>query len=589
MPDGDSDQVRPARQETGAGRDAYVSGHDMTVIHQYQRLLSDGRALDALSPVSGADLLAGLSANEATFNDAAFLLAVSSVDGAADALRVLLAGDEELTISLLARVNTVRVRELIAAIGSEDTWLAALPAATEAITRCEIAARAALGRRSGRLARVAAPPQDAGAIRQDYEHGSVYWSERGGAQPVTGPVARYYAELGGSEGRLALPLTPAHAAQPSVFGTAGTWQRFAGSDDYPAPVTERLGLRCGATVYWSAAYGAHMTWGGIGAFYELRHGTAGELGFPTSDEAPVGPATPRQDTLSGWWQSFEGGDVYYTDKTGAVIVPEPAATYFRDRGVARIGFPVSPQADAAPSPYGTDGRRQRFEAADDYPEVMVSRWPDAEGPGGATIYSSEHGTYTVYGDNGVVHERLGGTAGWLGFPTSEEVQARSARSEPLRSVQSFEGGCIFHAEEHGPVPVTARVQRYLADHEAFRELLGFPVRPEAPVAIGDSGEDLRVQLFEHGILTLRDGTVEAWVRPEDRLPPDRPLQAPLPEQVPGPDEPYITPLVRKLAEEHGIDLATTRGTGVNGRIRRQDVLDAARAAFDRDGPRAPNA
>jgi 2-oxoglutarate dehydrogenase E2 component (dihydrolipoamide succinyltransferase) len=40
--------------------------------------------------------------------------------------------------------------------------------------------------------------------------------------------------------------------------------------------------------------------------------------------------------------------------------------------------------------------------------------------------------------------------------------------------------------------------------------------------------------------------------------------------------PYVTPLVRKLAAEHGVDLATVAGTGVGGRIRKQDVIDAAR-------------
>ena len=38
----------------------------------------------------------------------------------------------------------------------------------------------------------------------------------------------------------------------------------------------------------------------------------------------------------------------------------------------------------------------------------------------------------------------------------------------------------------------------------------------------------------------------------------------------------MTPLVRKLASEHGVDLATVTGTGVGGRIRKQDVVDAAR-------------
>jgi pyruvate dehydrogenase E2 component (dihydrolipoamide acetyltransferase) len=44
------------------------------------------------------------------------------------------------------------------------------------------------------------------------------------------------------------------------------------------------------------------------------------------------------------------------------------------------------------------------------------------------------------------------------------------------------------------------------------------------------------------------------------------------------DGPYVTPLVRKLAAEHGIDLATVTGTGVGGRIRKQDILDAATLA-----------
>ncbi|WP_087117774.1 2-oxoglutarate dehydrogenase, E2 component, dihydrolipoamide succinyltransferase [Corynebacterium urinipleomorphum] len=39
--------------------------------------------------------------------------------------------------------------------------------------------------------------------------------------------------------------------------------------------------------------------------------------------------------------------------------------------------------------------------------------------------------------------------------------------------------------------------------------------------------------------------------------------------------PYVTPLVRKLADKHGVDLNTIEGTGVGGRIRKQDVLAAA--------------
>jgi pyruvate dehydrogenase E2 component (dihydrolipoamide acetyltransferase) len=43
---------------------------------------------------------------------------------------------------------------------------------------------------------------------------------------------------------------------------------------------------------------------------------------------------------------------------------------------------------------------------------------------------------------------------------------------------------------------------------------------------------------------------------------------------------YVTPLVRKLASEHGVDLNTLTGTGVGGRIRKSDVLAAANAATE---------
>ncbi|MFG2362393.1 2-oxoglutarate dehydrogenase, E2 component, dihydrolipoamide succinyltransferase [Streptomyces mirabilis] len=56
------------------------------------------------------------------------------------------------------------------------------------------------------------------------------------------------------------------------------------------------------------------------------------------------------------------------------------------------------------------------------------------------------------------------------------------------------------------------------------------------------------------------------------------IPAPAPAAQATDDGAYVTPLVRKLAAENYVDLASVKGTGVGGRIRKQDVLAAAEAA-----------
>ncbi|MGV9503470.1 2-oxoglutarate dehydrogenase, E2 component, dihydrolipoamide succinyltransferase [Streptomyces sp. NPDC003642] len=76
------------------------------------------------------------------------------------------------------------------------------------------------------------------------------------------------------------------------------------------------------------------------------------------------------------------------------------------------------------------------------------------------------------------------------------------------------------------------------------------------------------------------------VTPAPEPAPAAPVPAPAPAQAPAApaaakpadDGAYVTPLVRKLAAEQGVDLSTVKGTGVGGRIRKQDVVAAAEAA-----------
>ncbi|WP_020541570.1 2-oxoglutarate dehydrogenase, E2 component, dihydrolipoamide succinyltransferase [Nonomuraea coxensis] len=74
--------------------------------------------------------------------------------------------------------------------------------------------------------------------------------------------------------------------------------------------------------------------------------------------------------------------------------------------------------------------------------------------------------------------------------------------------------------------------------------------------------------------------------PQAQAPAPAPAQ-PAAEPAPIPssgESPYVTPLVRKLANEHGVDLDAISGTGVGGRIRKQDVLEAAKAQREKAAP-----
>ncbi|MEO9248887.1 2-oxoglutarate dehydrogenase, E2 component, dihydrolipoamide succinyltransferase [Citricoccus nitrophenolicus] len=80
---------------------------------------------------------------------------------------------------------------------------------------------------------------------------------------------------------------------------------------------------------------------------------------------------------------------------------------------------------------------------------------------------------------------------------------------------------------------------------------------------------------------------------EEKPAAEKESSAPAPAPAPAgatPGEGYVTPLVRRLAQQNGVDLSTVVGTGVGGRIRKQDVLVAAEAAKARQsGATAPAA
>jgi pyruvate dehydrogenase E2 component (dihydrolipoamide acetyltransferase) len=118
-----------------------------------------------------------------------------------------------------------------------------------------------------------------------------------------------------------------------------------------------------------------------------------------------------------------------------------------------------------------------------------------------------------------------------------------------------------------------------------------------------SGVLLSIEVAEDA--TVAVGAALAKIGAPGAAPP-APAQAPSPGPEPAPDlapapdpvpaaaavEPaaksnaYLTPLVRRLAAQHGVDLSTVTGSGVGGRIRKSDVLDAVLKAKDAAAPAA---
>ena len=68
--------------------------------------------------------------------------------------------------------------------------------------------------------------------------------------------------------------------------------------------------------------------------------------------------------------------------------------------------------------------------------------------------------------------------------------------------------------------------------------------------------------------------------------PAPPVTAPVSAPVAAQADAYVTPIVRKLAAELGVNLSTIQGSGIGGRIRKEDVQTAAKPAAVQSAPSA---
>ncbi|MDN6283607.1 MAG: 2-oxoglutarate dehydrogenase, E2 component, dihydrolipoamide succinyltransferase, partial [Corynebacterium sp.] len=126
-----------------------------------------------------------------------------------------------------------------------------------------------------------------------------------------------------------------------------------------------------------------------------------------------------------------------------------------------------------------------------------------------------------------------------------------------------------------PSPVAGTLLEILADEDDTIDVGSVIARVgDGSAAAEEPAEETKDEPAEEPQKDERQ-KAEAAEKPE---PTPEPEEKAAPKQESAPAEgnlPYVTPLVRKLAEKHGVDLASVEGTGVGGRIRKQDVLAAA--------------
>ena len=237
----------------------------------------------------------------------------------------------------------------------------------------------ALGGSAGFLgAPTAAESAVPGGRFRPYQGGTIYWSAATNAFEVHGGILGRWSLLGRQVGALGFPTSDEQPTRDQV-GRFNTFQT--------------------GSIYWSPATGAwevrgviRETWG--------RHGwEGGPLGYPLTNESPTRDG-------GGRYNHFQGGSIYWTERTGAQGVQGAIRSVWTSLGWENgpLGYPVTSEQ---PTPDGR-GRFNHFQAGSVY-------W--TETTGAAEV-------------RGAIRDRwasLGWEQGRLGYPTSNEYDVPGGR------------------------------------------------------------------------------------------------------------------------------------------------------------------
>ncbi|MBN9170793.1 MAG: 2-oxoglutarate dehydrogenase, E2 component, dihydrolipoamide succinyltransferase [Microbacterium sp.] len=272
--------------------------------------------------------------------------------------------------------------------------------------------------------------------------------------------------------------------------------------------------------------------------------------------------------------------------------------------LAKIGD-GSGASDAAPAPEqaSSDSSDQEQAAVEETPEAAPTPEPAAAAPAAAEPAAAEPAPASGSTGTDVVLPELGesvteGTVTrWL-----KQVGDRVAVDEPLLEISTDK------VDTEIPSPIAGIVQEIMVKEDetvavgsalarvgdAAAATSPAEVAPEAPSTEKPVEADRLVSAPAPQAVpapapasSAPAPTTPASAPAAAAAPAPAPAAAPAAASADGDDVTYVTPLVRRLAQQQGVDLAAIKGSGGGGRTRKEDVLKAAEAA--RTAPATPAA
>lgn len=293
-----------------------------------------------------------------------------------------------------------------------------------------------------------------GGATQNFRGGSIHWSRGTGAHwtKKDSAVQAAWRRTGWENGSLGYPV----GGENGGLRNGGVWQGFESGK-----------------IHWSSSTGAHWTKNNssIQSLWSRNGWENGTLGYPTTDENAV---------AGGVQQSFEGGRVSWSSRTGAQWTKNNSSIQNRwlnmGAETSALGFPVTAEVGGLMN----GGVYQRFE-------------------GGQIHWSGATGAHWTKNNSSI--QRLWASTGWergfLGYPLSGE-------NGGLRDGgvwQSFQGGRIHWSASTGShwTKNGSAIQRAWSEQGWENGRLGYPTSSERTTAAGVE------QDFQGGTITWTRG------------------------------------------------------------------------------------